>query len=313
MYTGLMEDAEDIAYVRTQAEKPGEAACPAAAAEARACGGEVPGRRTPRDVRLKLHVLASGSKGNCSIVQNVATGACVVVDCGISLRAFSNACAACGVDTSRIEAILITHEHSDHTKGLGVVTRGLAKAGTSPALYVSRAVHGASRDILAIEDAVDLRYFKRGDDLSLGGMAVHAFPTLHDAAESFGFRFDCGADSVGFVTDTGIVTDEARAALLGCRVLAIEANYDSAMLESGPYPRYLKDRVASDRGHLSNAQSAELLAQLLDVRTECVVGMHVSQNNNTYRLPPNAFEQILARHDHPAQALVAYQERPVSA
>ena len=264
------------------------------------------------DPRLRLHVLASGSKGNCSVIENLATGTFVVVDCGISKRAFMNGCAECGVDVTRIGAILVTHEHSDHTKGLGVVTRGLAKAGVSPTLYVSEAVHGASCDIRDIEDAVDLRHFSRGDDLAVAGMSVHAFPTLHDAAESFGFRFDCAGDSVGFMTDTGIVTGEAREALAGCRILAIESNHDLRMLENGPYPRYLKQRIASERGHLSNDQSSELLVQLLDNQVECVVGMHISENNNTYRLPHDTFRETLARYDHPARALVGYQNRHVS-
>ena len=262
--------------------------------------------------QLRLHVLASGSKGNCSVVENVATGACVVVDCGISKRAFMDGCAARGVDVARVEAILVTHEHSDHTKGLGVMTRGLARAGVFPALYASTAVHSASRDIRAIEDAVDLRHFACGDDLALAGMSVHAFPTLHDAAESFGFRFDCAGDSIGFMTDTGIVTGEAHEALVGCRVLAPESNHDVRMLENGPYPRYLKDRIASERGHLSNDQSAELLVQLLDNQVECVIGVHVSENNNTYRLPHDVFQETLAQYDHPAWALVGYQNRLVS-
>ena len=301
VYTSRMEDFGEITLTSSQIE-------------ARRTAGAAGAPPSPaRDgAQLRLHVLASGSKGNSSVIENVATGACVVVDCGISKRAFMDACAACGVDVVRIEAILVTHEHSDHTKGLGVLTRGLAKAGICPALYASAAVHEASCDIRAIEDSVDLRHFSRGDDLALAGMSVHAFPTLHDAAESFGFRFDCAGDSVGFMTDTGIVTGEAHEALVGCRVLALESNHDLHMLENGPYPRYLKDRIASEHGHLSNDQSAELLTQLLDNQVECVIGMHVSENNNTYRLPYDALSETLARHDHPARALVGYQNRPVS-
>jgi len=262
--------------------------------------------------RLRLHVLASGSKGNCSVVQDARTGACVVIDCGISKRAFMERLNACGVDPMSIEAILVTHEHSDHTKGMGVVTRGLARLGVRPPVFASEAVHAASTELRAIEDAVDLRHFSRGDDLALAGMAVHAFATSHDAAESFGFRFDCADDSVGFMTDTGIVTGEAYEALRCCRVLALEANHDPDMLKNGPYPYYLKERIASERGHLSNAQSAELLEALLDDRLECIVGMHVSQNNNTYRLPRTVLADALARNDHPACALVGYQDRPVS-
>lgn len=262
--------------------------------------------------RLRLHVLASGSSGNCSIVEDAATGNCVVVDCGISWKAFRERCAACGVDPLRVGAILVTHEHTDHTKGLGVMTRGLAKLGAAPALYTSRAVHEASSDICKIQDAVDLRYFAAGESLNFGAVGVYAFPTSHDAAESFGFRFDCAGEALGFMTDTGVVTGEAAEALRSCRTLALEANHDPDMLARGPYPAFLKARIASDRGHLSNGQSAEFLQTLLDDRLECVVGMHVSQNNNDYRLPCEALAATLARNDHPAQALVGYQHRPIS-
>jgi phosphoribosyl 1,2-cyclic phosphodiesterase len=262
--------------------------------------------------RLRLHVLASGSKGNCSVVEDVATGDLVMLDCGISKRVFMELLGECGLDATRIQALFVTHEHSDHVKGLGVVTRGLAKLGVAPALYVSSAVHAASSDIRAIEDAVDLRHFVAGDDIAVAGMQVHAFPTLHDAAESFGFRVDCGDDSLGFMTDTGIVTGEAREALARCRVLALEANHDLDMLEHGPYPYYLKARIASDHGHLSNLQSADLLESLLCNELEQVIGMHISETNNTYRLPDETLASVLRRQSHPATACVAYQNRHIS-
>ena len=260
------------------------------------------------NARLRLHVLASGSKGNCSVVEDAQTGALVVLDCGISKSAFMSRLEECGLDAARIQAILVTHEHSDHVKGLGVVTRGLAKLGVVPTLYVSNAVHAASSEIRAIENAVDLRHFAAGDDIAVAGMRVHAFPTLHDAAESFGFRIDCGGDSLGFMTDTGIVTGEACEALARCRVLALEANHDLDMLEHGPYPYYLKKRIASDHGHLSNLQSADLLESLLCDELEQVVGMHISETNNTYRLPNETLVAVLRRQSHPAHAQVGYQD-----
>lgn len=262
--------------------------------------------------QLRLHVLASGSKGNCSVVEHIASGACVVVDCGITKRAFMERCKECGVDTARIEAVLVTHEHTDHTKGLGVVLRGLAKLGVEPTLYASAAVHAASPELQALEDAHGLQHFASGDDLALAEMAVHAFPTLHDAAESFGFRFDAGADSLGFMTDTGIVTGEAHESLQGCHVLAIETNHDLRMLRNGPYPRFLQERIASRRGHLSNMQAADLLEELLCNELEQVVGMHVSENNNTYDLPHDALADVLRRNTHPAQASVGKQRTPLS-
>lgn len=264
------------------------------------------------NARLRLHVLASGSKGNCSVVEDVATGDLAMLDCGISKSAFMTRLGECGLDATRIQALFVTHEHSDHVKGLGVVTRGLAKLGVVPKLYVSNAVHAASSEIRAIENTVDLRHFAAGDDIAVADMRVHAFPTLHDAAESFGFRVDCGGDSLGFMTDTGIVTGEAREALARCRVLALEANHDLDMLEHGPYPYYLKARIASDHGHLSNLQSANLLESLLCDELEQVVGMHISETNNTYRLPNDALSEVLRREAHPAHAQVGYQAKPTS-
>lgn len=271
---------------------------------------EQAGLRAP--ARLRLHVLASGSKGNCSIVEDTATGSCVAIDCGITWKAFRERSASCGVDLARIRAFLVTHEHTDHTKGLGVVTRGLAKMGINPVLYASRLVQNASAELQAIQDAVDLRSFAEGDALALEDISALPFHTSHDAAESFGFRLECGSDSIGFMTDTGIVTEEASEALQRCRMLAIEANHDPDMLASGPYPAYLKARVGGQRGHLSNEQSATLLETLLDDKLETVVGMHVSQNNNDYRLPVQALSSVLEREGLPAQAFVGYQDRPIS-
>ncbi|MBQ9041389.1 MAG: MBL fold metallo-hydrolase [Eggerthellaceae bacterium] len=262
--------------------------------------------------RLRLHVIASGSKGNCSVIEDAATGECAVVDCGISFNAFRAGCEECGIDPSRVGAVLVTHEHTDHTKGLGVLTRGLARLGASPVVYASPAVHGASADLQAIQDAVDLRHFSAGDDISIGRVRAHAFRTSHDAAESFGFLFGCEGDAVGFMTDTGVVTGEAAEALSRCRILAIEANHDLEILAHGPYPAFLKARIAGEHGHLSNAQSADLLSTLLCDELECVVGMHVSLNNNDYRLPREALAAVLEREGHPARALVGFQSRPVS-
>ncbi|MCQ4849740.1 MBL fold metallo-hydrolase [Gordonibacter pamelaeae] len=126
---------------------------------------------------LRLHVLASGSRGNAAVVEDASTGAGVLVDCGICKRDFLARCDEAGFDPARLAAILVTHDHTDHTKGLGVVLRGLAKKGIEPAVYADDAVRAASSEVRALEDAHDVRSLRAGDALSLAGMAVHVFRT----------------------------------------------------------------------------------------------------------------------------------------
>ena len=262
---------------------------------------------------LALHVLASGSRGNAAIVEDTARGRGVLVDCGISKKALFERCAEVGFDPARIEAVLVTHEHIDHTKGLGVALRGLAKLSTHPPVYANAMVRRASREIAQLEGSFPFYDLREGGVVEAGGIAVHPFATSHDAAASFGFRFEGEkGDAIGFMTDTGCVPAAAPAHLSGCRILAIEANHDARLLEEGPYPYSVKRRIASDRGHLSNSQSAELLGALLHDDLEQVVALHISETNNTYRLPADALAAALRREGHAAQAQAAYQNRVVS-
>lgn len=248
---------------------------------------------------LKLHILASGSRGNAAIVENARTGEGVLVDCGICKRDFFARAEEAGFDVARLRALVVTHDHGDHTKGLGVVMRGLAKAGARPTVHASEAVFAASaslRDAVASVGAA-FEPFSSGDRLELAGLIARPFRTSHDAADSYGFRFEEtgeDADALGYVTDTGVLTDEARSALTGVRLLALESNHDERMLQTGPYPYVVKQRIASDRGHLSNAQAAAALAELAHDGLRQVVAMHVSQENNTYRLPRETLSCALA-------------------
>ena len=261
---------------------------------------------------LRLHVLASGSKGNASIIENAQTGEGVLVDCGICKRDVLARCEEAGFNLKNLKAVLITHEHSDHTKGLKVLYRELAKRGIDVPLYVNEATASNSKPIQEALDFTDSVALSSQDQLSLAGMQIVPFETSHDAASSFGFRFWVGDDALGFMTDTGMVTGAAHEALQDCRILAIEANHDPVMLKNGPYPRSLQERVASNVGHLSNQQSAEELAALLHPGLREVVAMHISENNNTYRLPVECLRQVLTQEGHNATAVCSYQQRLVS-
>ena len=148
---------------------------------------------------LRLHVLASGSHGNASVVEDAETGRALLIDCGISKKAFLQRCSETGFDPLRIEGVLVTHEHTDHTKGLGVVLRGLAKMGAHPQVFADPSVVRASRDIadaLASLDA-QARPFDDSSELTLAGIDVFPFLTSHDAVASYGFRFETSSGEVG--------------------------------------------------------------------------------------------------------------------
>ncbi|MEG2982872.1 MAG: MBL fold metallo-hydrolase [Raoultibacter sp.] len=306
---------------------PGSEACFGADRTAPTCG-------------FTLHILASGSKGNAAIVRHKDTA--ILIDCGITKRAFFERCEAVDFDPTTLSAIVVTHEHGDHTKGLGVLVRGLAKLEVHPALYTTAAIHQASKQLREIEPLVSLQHICARDDFSVEGVRILSFPTSHDSVESMGFRFEAPyvgspphsktdaisqalpqaparflsaattTDTLGYVTDTGFLTDEAHALLQDCRILALESNHDSHMLEIGPYPTALKRRVSGDTGHLSNDQAAAALEALLSNQLEQVAGMHLSETNNLPRCCEAALAGILARNNHPACVWPASQHRPLT-
>lgn len=261
---------------------------------------------------LGLIVLGSGSKGNASIVVNRATGAGVLVDCGITKRQFMDGCAAVGFNPARIEGAVLTHEHTDHTKGFGVVMRGLAKLGAHPPVYASPKVRAASKPLAETFDLCDQRDLAAGCAPTVAGIQVFAFPTSHDAVESFGFRFELDGDVVGYLTDTGVVTGAAHEALGGARILAIESNHDLGMLREGPYPYALKQRIEGEGGHLSNEQGSQETAALLHPGLERIVCMHISETNNTYGKPVRTMEAMLDRIGCSAKVSAAKQRSALS-
>ena len=275
---------------------------------------------------LKLHVLASGSKGNAAIVENAETGEGVLIDCGICKRDFLTRCDEAGFDPTRIQAVLITHEPGDHTKGLGVVLRGLEKLGCAPLVYANNACVANSselRKLAETRDILPLGTAPAGSGrsaIAAAGLRILPFATSHDAAASFGFRVDApDGDALGYLTDSGVVTSAAHAALHDVRILALESNHDETMLKNGDYPYVIKQRIASEFGHLSNPQATSELAALITesreagLRTpETVVAMHISQNNNDYSLPRAGLEKGLAMADGNANVLCGYQGKLTS-
>lgn len=258
----------------------------------------LPDTRDPAPA-LRATVLGSGSAGNAIAV--CFGDETLLMDCGFSARETDRRLRAAAIDPATVRAVLVSHEHSDHIRGVRV----FASCHRVP-VYASRGTRMASD----LDGRVpEVRVLAPGEEVSLGSITVTAFRTSHDAAEPLGFRFTgaCGC-SIGVLTDSGTVTGEMLEALADCDVLAIESNHDEDMLEHGPYPWFLKRRIRSAEGHLSNEAAAGLVTALASDRLARVVGLHLSSTNNTSRLATVSLAGALARLGHPAVAEAAGQE-----
>lgn len=217
--------------------------------------------------------LYSGSSGNSMVVSS--GGASLLVDAGVSCKAILEALQQRDVNTSALQGILVTHEHIDHVRGLKVLLKKLplpvyASAGTLDNL-VRHEMVPAGADLREISGTAEI-----------GGMEINPFATPHDAAGPLGFAITTTeGEQIGIATDLGHITDEVDAALCGCATVVVEANYDEHSLRTGHYPYYLKERIASPFGHLSNAESAALCLRLVEKGARQIVLCHLSRENNT--------------------------------
>jgi phosphoribosyl 1,2-cyclic phosphodiesterase len=226
--------------------------------------------------------LSSGSRGNAALVE--ANGSCVMIDCGLGMKAVQARLALLDKRPGDIDAILVTHEHSDHIGGVAPFARKhgirvLATAGTARGFRLTPPPR--------------LEHISAHERFSVGALEITPMPVPHDANEPCQFVFSDGAVRLGIVTDLGCVTPHVVASLHGCDALALESNYDARMLASGPYPAQLKMRVGGDHGHLSNDQAAALVAAIDTSKLRHLVALHLSEHNNTHALAQAALAGAL--------------------
>ncbi len=230
---------------------------------------------------MKLTSFASGSSGNCILVRSGDTN--VLVDAGISMKRIRGCLVACGLCFDDLSGVFITHEHSDHVSGLTMLLKHTALRVFAPRSVASRLMGMFP----GIEDRLSVIH--TGEPTAVSGLSVRPFHTLHDTPESVGYRFEADC-AVGVCTDLGCLTDEVREGLSGVKAALIEANHDEEMLRYGAYPVYLKRRILSEHGHLSNAAGGELAAELAEAGAEKIVLGHLSRENNT---PAKAYGTVL--------------------
>ncbi|MFA4826544.1 MAG: MBL fold metallo-hydrolase [Methanoregula sp.] len=223
---------------------------------------------------MRCTTLASGSKGNCFFIEG-ESGA-LLIDAGLSAKEILVRISAAGLDASHISAVLVTHEHGDHLRGLDVLMRKLS----IPAYATEGTLHDFLHHRRTSDKAVDCRVCRYDDVFTIGDFSVEPFATSHDAAEPCGFVIRENGLKIGYCTDTGILTPPMLEKLRCCDGIVLESNHCPDMLTNGPYPESLKRRIRSKRGHLSNPAAAAGL-KVLGKDIPQVILAHLSETNNT--------------------------------
>ena len=249
---------------------------------------------------VKFCVLASGSSGNAALLATENTR--ILVDAGLSMRELSKRLAAIGEELARIDAILITHEHSDHIAGLPVLARRLRKPCYLTRLTVPRIDWG--------ECEPALMPFQAGAGFHIGDIDIQSFSVPHDAVDPVGFCFQAQGIGIAVATDLGYIPESVKYHLRRADLLLLEANHDLDMLKVGPYPWSVKQRVMSRVGHLSNLGMSEYLLGDLDRGTAHLVLGHISQQNNHPEIVRIVAAQSLDERGLTTRLSIAEQSRP---
>lgn len=238
--------------------------------------------------------IASGSSGNC--IYAGSGRASVLVDAGLSGIRIERGLRSFDRTLSDISAVLVTHEHADHVKGIGVLARRYGLP-----VYATEGTLGAIRENASIGKIPEgLVHVVRADEMfSIGDLTIQPFAIMHDAAEPVGYRICSDGKSCAVATDMGCYDDSIISHLTNLDVLLLEANHDVRMLEAGPYPYYLKRRILSDHGHLSNETSGQLLSQVLHDNMRHIFLGHLSHENNYEALAYETVCQEVTASDTP--------------
>lgn len=240
-------------------------------------------------MQLTFFSLGSGSCGNCYYIATDTDA--IIIDCGISLRRFKKYMQEYGLKMGKVRALLVTHDHADHIKAAGKLSKEL-----SLPVYATRLVHeGMDKNWqTSVKVPMENRHnVEPQETFKLGAFNITAFPIPHDASENVGYHIEVGDDRFTVMTDVGDVTDIMKEYIRKSTHLIFEANYDEEMLQQGRYPEMLKERIASGHGHLSNKKSATALAENFHEHLKNVWLCHLSEENNHPELARKTVETIM--------------------
>ena len=254
---------------------------------------------------MRFSVLGSGSSGNAILVSGGDTH--LLVDAGFSGRELARRLRLCDVEPEQLSAIVITHEHGDHTQGAGIFAR---RHGTR--LVMTRRTRAACQKLL--RGSEDIELYRPGFPVPIGDLMVEPFITVHDAVDPVGLAVvdECTGLRLGVATDLGRPTAQIRHALSGCDFLVLEANHDEVLLHTSRYPVSVKRRIASSHGHLSNQAAARFAVELMHPRLAGIVLAHLSNECNRPDLALDVVGAALEKAGWSGHLEVARQERPTA-
>ncbi len=234
---------------------------------------------------LTFCTLYSGSSGNVIYIANKKTK--ILIDCGVSGRRITNALEGIGVKAEEIDAILVTHEHTDHIQSVGVMSRRY-----DIPIYANAGTWSGMEKLIGKITQKNICYFDTYKEFSINNIGVLPFDISHDAIEPVGYSLYSAKIKVSIATDTGEIDSKLISTIKGSKLILLESNHDEAMLKCGSYPYFLKQRILSKKGHLSNERAAEVASKMVDEGTNTLILGHLSRENNfpelAYRTVYNA-------------------------
>lgn len=252
-------------------------------------------RSSGEEIIVKACVLASGSSGNCTFLSTGRTR--ILVDAGLSGREIFSRLAAIDEEPGKLDAIVVSHEHSDHVSGIPTLVKKLGIP-----VFVTHLTEPA---IAWTDCAAHRETFQAGSRISIGDLEIETFTIPHDAADPVAFTFHAQGIKIGLVTDLGYIPDSIKFHLRGTHLLILESNHDLEMLKVGPYPWAVKQRVMGRKGHLSNEVVSDFIQQDLDTATATLVLGHLSEHNNHPELVRLVAAQALAGRELFTKLVVA--------
>ncbi|MGD8388239.1 MAG: MBL fold metallo-hydrolase [Desulfobacteraceae bacterium] len=253
---------------------------------------------------MRFSVLASGSSGNALYVETAETG--ILIDAGLSCKETLRRLEAVGADPERVDALVLTHEHTDHIRGAGPVARRLGIP-----VYANRpTLEQSARNLGNLPETV---LFRTGSALNIGDLTIETFTKCHDAADPVGLVLSVGGVRLGMITDLGRSTRLVEHRLKGCQALVMEFNHDLDLLEQGSYPVHLKRRIRGPEGHLSNGQAQDLIRTLAHEGLSVLIPAHMSRENNRPEMAYQEAGRVMAGCGlNRSRIEVSLQDEPLS-